>query len=49
MNTESFERSAKMLSLLKELLSVEKERLNGIDGYSLDEFDANMKQAIEGE
>lgn len=46
MDIETFERREKMLKLREELLAVEEDRLNGKEGYTVDEVVSMMRNAI---
>ena len=47
MDIETYNRREEMLKLHEELLSVEEARLNGDNGYSVDEVIAAMNAVIE--
>lgn len=47
MDIEAFHRREKMLDLREKLLAVEEDRHAGKAGYSLDEVDAYLEQAID--
>ena len=47
MDIETYNRREEMLKLREELLSVEEARLNGDNGYSVDEVIAAMNTVIE--
>lgn len=46
MDIETYNRREKMLKLREELLSVEEDRLRGIEGYSVGEVTSMMRSAI---
>ena len=46
MDINSFVKREQMLNLRENLIIAEEERLNGKQGYSIDEFDSMMKDAI---
>ena len=46
MDIETYSRREKMLTLREELLRVEEDRLNGSRGYSVDEVEGMMLDAI---
>ena len=48
MDIDTFNRREKMLKLREELLAVEEDRLQGRDGYSLDELDAYLDDVMAG-
>ena len=48
MDIDTFNRREKMLKLREELLAVEEDRLQGRDGCSLDELDANHDDVMAG-
>lgn len=47
MDIETYNRREKMLKLREELLAVEKDRMRGSKGYSVDEVAAMMRSAIK--
>lgn len=47
MDLETYNRREKQLKLKEELLAVEKDKLNGSVGYSVNEVAQKMKKAIE--
>lgn len=47
MDIETYNRREEMLKLREELLSVEEARVNGDNGYSVDEVNAAMNAVIE--
>lgn len=46
MDLETYEHRKKMLKLREELPAVEKDRLRGVKGYTLDELDAYLDEVI---
>lgn len=48
MDIDTFNRREKMLKLREELLAVEEDRLQGLDGCSLDELDAYLDDVMAG-
>ncbi len=47
MDIEYYNRMEKMLRLREELIASEEERLEGREGYTLDEFDSALDAAID--
>lgn len=47
MDVESFNKREEELAEAQRLLSAESDRLHGVLGYSIDEFEQNMHAAIE--
>lgn len=47
MDMETFSRKEKMLKLREQLLSVEEDRLAGINGVSLNELDSALEKLID--
>ena len=47
MDIDTYNRREKMLRLREELLSVEEDRMYGIEGYSIDEVTSMMRSAIQ--
>jgi len=47
MDIETYSRREEALTIAERLLSAEKARLSGTQGYSIDEFQNNMRQAIK--
>lgn len=47
MDIDAFERRESMLRLRENLIEVEEDRLNGKEGFSIDEVDQMMKKAIK--
>ena len=47
MDIETYNRREKMLKLREELLAVEEDRMNGNEGYSVEEVAAMMRSVIQ--